>query len=116
MKVIDLLNKIAKGEKLPRKLKGKNHTYTGIEDVEYRLCNYQDEDGDILFSDDYDWCNETLLNEELEIIEEKPRKIEECKNYECFEGVDDYIEHLRSKTNELQKAVNYLLEKENKSI
>lgn len=103
MKIIDLLNKIANGEEPPKKIGYRDRTYhlnvgknNYFDDVHCSFIDFQS------------------LHDEIEIIEEKPKKIEECKNYECFEGIDDYIEHLRSKINELQKAVNYLLEKENK--
>ena len=51
MKVIDLLNKIAKGEEIPKKFKANHHTY---ELIKYPCCgveitNYKDEDGDYLF-------------------------------------------------------------------
>lgn len=52
----------------------------------------------------------TFLNDELEIIEE-PNKIEKCKNYEDFLGIDDYIEHLKNKINELIDEINNLKEK-----
>ena len=83
--VIQLLNKIANGEEVPRKLKGNNHTYTLVENH-----NYEDEDGDILFSDDYFWCNEDFLNKELEIIEED-KEIEEIEIYSDEEDFDEKI-------------------------
>jgi hypothetical protein len=115
MKIIDLLNKIANGEELPRKLKGNNHTYTLVENR-----NYEDEDGDILFSDDYFWCNEDFLNKELEIIEEekeiekglKPYKeyLEECDvvGFNPTEIRDEYIDRLSLIVIELIDEVNKL--------
>ena len=68
MKVIDLLNKIAKGEKVPEKIK---------------------------------------FDDEVEIIEEKPKHIEELDRSKPFSTFD-----VADKVDELTKAVNYLLYKE----
>ena len=71
IKVIDLLNKIANGEEVPKKIKIKNviYEYRG-----YMYCtekaNYQDIE-DYLFGK---W-NFNILNDYVEIIEE-PKKIE----------------------------------------
>ncbi len=108
MKVIDLLNKIAKGEEVPEKIKYNTKIYNWDEDA---YLHYEDE-----YTPEEAFLEgirtDMVLNDEVEIIEEKPKKIEECKSYEDFEGIDDYIEHLRDKINKLIKAVNYLLEKE----
>jgi hypothetical protein len=50
-----------------------------------------------------------FLNDEVEIIEEL-KKIEKCKNYEDFLGIDDYIEHLKNKIDELIDEINNLKE------
>mgnify|MGYP004693758351 CR=1 FL=1 len=50
-----------------------------------------------------------ILNDEVEIIEE-PKQIEKCKNYEDFLEIDDYIEHLKNKINELIDEINNLKE------
>lgn len=50
------------------------------------------------------------LDKEVEIIEE-PKKIEKCKNYEDFLEIDDYIEHLKNKIDELIDEINNLKEK-----
>lgn len=108
MKVIDILNKLAKGEELPRKLKGNNHTYTLVEN-----CNYEDEDGDILFSDDYFWCNEDFLNEELKIIEED-KKIEKLDLRGYYDkDIQDNNEWLTSEEI-LALKINELIDKVNK--
>lgn len=108
MKVIDLLNKIANGEELPRKLKGNNHTYTGIEDLNYQLCNYQDEDGDILFSDDYEWCSQRILNKELEIIEEE-KDIEEILDIELLGQCDNWLQHQETEEKSCLELNPYIL-------
>lgn len=42
---------------------------------------------------------------------EETKKIEKCKNYEDFLEIDDYIEHLKNKINELIDEINNLKEK-----
>lgn len=42
---------------------------------------------------------------------EEPKKIEKCKNYEDFLEIDDYIEHLKNKIDELIDEINNLKEK-----
>lgn len=116
MKVIDLLNKIANNEEVPREIK-----FNG------ELCSFDKEDKDY-YCEEYGnivWylvdtrnnMNE-VLDTELEIIEEKPKKIEEIYHC-CMESenpeiqiIVDNINFMSDKINELQKAVNYLLEKE----
>lgn len=51
-----------------------------------------------------------VLNYYVEIIEE-PKKIEKCKNYEDFLGIDDYMEYLKNKIDELINEINNLKEK-----
>lgn len=54
--------------------------------------------------------NGNSLDKEVEMIEE-PKKIEKCKNYEDFLEIDDYIEHLKNKIDELIDEINNLKEK-----
>lgn len=54
--------------------------------------------------------NGNCLDKEVEMIEE-PKKIEKCKNYEDFLEIDDYIEHLKNKIDELIDEINNLKEK-----
>ena len=111
MKVIDLLNSIANGEEVPKKIK-----YNGIEykrcqnQNSNKLCYYQRVKSPLMFLI-ADLKFSTDLNKEIEIIEED-KKIEYCKGYECFDGIDDYIEHLRDKIDDLIDEVNILKEKE----
>lgn len=106
IKIIDLLNKIANGEEVPKKIKFMNSIW------EY-CKNGSTQD----YINDYDKylmelipINKVGLNDEVEIIEE-PKKIEKCKNYEDFLGIDDYIEHLKNKIDELIDEINNLKEK-----
>ena len=55
-----------------------------------------------------------FIHTTVEIIEED-KKIEKCKNYENFLGIDDYIEHLKKKIDEIIDEINNL-KKENNYI
>ena len=111
MKVIDLLNKIANNEEIPIKIK--------IGGYEFRQSNGQF------------WCDKLesyminsctsiyRLNDEIEIIEEKPKKIEELEEVreitqDCFDNwtCAKRINQLNENQKKIIKAVNYLLEKE----
>ncbi len=94
MKIIDLLNKIANNENVPKKIKINNIIY------EYRGDDYLFEDTNNdnheywLFSNGYtdkiEWLD-SFLNIEVEIIEEE-KKIEEIKhkiNHEEFFNLSD---------------------------
>lgn len=47
---------------------------------------------------------ETQQKEFIKYLEES-KKIEKCKNYEDFLGIDDYIEHLKNKIDELNEIL-----------
>lgn len=107
IRVIDLLNKIANGEEAPKTIKFENYIYKWRNMQKDYFCekiNHSLESiiGEYMFSN---------LNLEIEIIEE-PKEIEKPKNYEDFESVDDYIEHLRDKIIELIDVVNELKKEE----
>ena len=115
MKVIDLLNKIANGEEVPKKIKFENEVY--VLDHE-GLDFYALEEGYGLLLEKINDTN--LLNVEVEIIEEKPKHIEEInKSYpifnfdeKSFEAMKDMLQDVYSKQVKIIKAVNYLLDKE----
>lgn len=65
MKVIDLLNKIANGEEVPKKIKFEDEVF------EFENGMYMSETNDYL----EDYTDYTMLNNEVEIIEEN-KKIE----------------------------------------
>ena len=114
IKMIDLLNKIANDEEVPKKIKIKNviYEYRG-----YMYCtekaNYQDIE-DYLFGK---W-NFNILNDYAEIIEE-PKKIEKiarCDSIKMTHYGELYKpteneEILRIKINELIDEINNLKEK-----
>lgn len=105
MKAIDLLNKIAKGEEVPKKIKILNKIWEYDKDC-------------IDFLNDDDWlfykANTRILNVEVEIIEEE-KDIEELSNYAgCNKttglacGWSFPEEVLKNKINELVREVNKL--------
>ena len=109
MKVIDLLNKIANGEEVKFKILSVNAIYRY--DKDYQLyCETSDEICE--WGIDYRW-----LNEEVEIIEKIPEKIDQNdrewhylhNTKKTTEEVADNLEHLRQKINEI---IDYLEEKE----
>lgn len=119
MKVIDLLNKIANGEALPKKFKDNYHTYTKIEQAQTLEddsividINYQDELGGYLFGDNY--ALSTILNDEVEIIEEE-QDIEEIP-YHYNLGYIDCGNLKREVVEELSKNFNYFADKINELI
>ena len=105
IKIIDLLNIIAEDKELPEKFMYKGHLYyrQKTKGICYRCDELNEIFEECLVLED--------LNDTIEIIEE-PKKIEKCKNYEDFLEIDDYIEHLKNKINELIDEINNL--KENK--
>ena len=86
MKIIDLLNKIANGEELPKKIKWRNEIYNLYEAESF--INYKPEsDGNWLL-------NQFLLklNDEVEIIEE-PKKIEKIDILEIGKNIKDNVKN-----------------------
>lgn len=134
MKVIDLLNKIANGEEVPKKIKYKGRIlYYDSEDSETNnynaTFNYYDKDGEnALFEG---WIGQ-YLNDEVEIIKEELEIIEEDKpieellieqdcpssNYyirnefgtKC--GLTKHSKMIAEKVNEIIDVVNELKERE----
>ena len=120
MKLIDLLNLVYE-KKAPKKILYKYCKY----EFDEVARDYLNKDGLYLFA--YLFDNESqALYLEVEILEDKPKKIEKIKMNgdefysEYIDGwieknkYDAYCEYLSNKTNELIDQVNYLLEKENK--
>lgn len=96
---------LVKDGKVPKKI-----IYNNIE-LEYSEENedYFEYYGQGLFKFKFSNCL-NFLNDEVEIIEET-KKIEKCKNYEDFLEIDDYIEHLKNKIDELIDEIKNLKEK-----
>lgn len=116
MKIIDLLNKIAKGEEVPKKIKYDNYEWVYIDD-EYMSHKLQE----TLFADyiEGNYCVIECLNDEVEVIEEK--EIEKLEDY--FRGeiwtndigqkrLDNNFDTFASKINELIDVINDMRDKE----
>lgn len=121
IKIIDLLKLVYK-KKAPKKILYKY--------CEYEFCSaindYKNKDSLELFS--YLFANEELsLFLEVEIIEEKPKKVNEEHYFYSYSEYNEIkhevdkvlyivrgLNRLEDKTKDLAKAVNYLLEKSDK--
>ena len=123
MKIIDLLNKIAKGEEVPKKIKvdGKIYEYQG-DDYGHK----QDDNGIIinwLFTDNeiekYDYISE-FLNDEVEIIEEDKgiEKIDVIPYEKCIHDVTHKEKEILLEIRDIQMKVNKIIDclMENKDV
>ena len=111
MKLIDLLNKIANGEEVPKKIEYNGDIYIHVDNY----CYFCEETNEILSQNIY--AEFSRLNDEVEIIKD---------NYENFEiDKNGYIHtkggiwkgrkldiELVNKINELEKEINELKNKE----
>lgn len=107
IRVIDLLNKIANGEEVPKKFKYRNYNFI------YLDGDYSNLDTHEYFSECYLFIDN--LTDEIELIEED-KEIEEIKSHYVL-GLDESLERViewqkennkiyEDKINELIKAVN----------
>jgi hypothetical protein len=108
--VYELLGLI-KDNKAPKKIRMGEYEYEYCERLD-GFCNYKEIKSNEYFNND--WFIENILNDEVEIIEDKPKHIEELANVWGKEGnlSFDAGVNLMDKINELSKAVNYLLDKD----
>ena len=100
MKIIDLLNKIANGEEVPKKIKYKNDIYK-YEAYDYFGINKG------YFFDRYNVSE--MLNDTVEILEEEkklPEKIEEEEIIEVSMGIGEQI-----CANKINEIIDYLKSK-----
>ena len=108
MKIMDLFNKIANGEEIPKKIKYGNMIFEYNE----KNANYVMIDDDTQYF--LDWVALTIdgLNDEVEIIEEKkiPEKLnldnDELRGKETPRAIDYLIE------DKINKLIDYLESKE----
>lgn len=105
IKVIDLLNKIANGEEVPKKIKIWGYTFLRYEDKTSGIYYYATEDENDELMEILDGTNE--LNDELEIIEED-KEIEKLDTKKTTDFGAEYVRGNRNKINELVDAVNEL--------
>ena len=112
MRIIDLLNKIANGEELPKKIKYDGYEWIFCKELNDYKKEY-DEYTDWLF-EEYNLIN--CLNDEIEIIEED-KPIKKLKLYTNYEILEDNIRTTREicfKINEIIDRLNNLEKKEGK--
>lgn len=118
MKIIDLLNKIANGEKVPERIMYKYKIYKYDEDFqEYYVSNNEELFGTLFHKyTTLQFINDEVeINEEVEILDEEDKieKLDQTLNRTDIN--DDYYRYImenRFKINELIDEVNKL--KENK--
>ena len=98
MKIIDLLNKIANGEEVPKKIKIKDEIWI------YDEIDYIASDNRGYLFEVHTRTNCQDLNEEVEILEEEmPEKIEEIEvsmsigEKICANKINEIIDYLKSK-------------------
>ena len=119
MKIIDLLNKIANGEEVPKKILLNENVF------EYQGDDYLYKDEDKkehwLFSagytDRYMWL-ENFLKAEVEIFED-PKKIEKLETYKEKKGEDYFANILKLSPNsefEIDEALSTTIDKLNELI
>ena len=107
IKIIDLLNKKANNEKMPKKFKYKNYIFE-LDDVnEYTI----DKEKQVAFTELIQF-NLNNLNDEVEILEDNTEEIEELKetNYILSFVEEEFF----NKINELVKAVKEIRKDLNK--
>lgn len=118
MKIIDLLNKIANGEEVPKKIKFGNNIYEYEEGIDYKIGNGLDKE----FLIDKICISKEDLNDEVEILDE-PKEINKIRiNYNSI-NIDKAFEtgtttFFRAKDIEifqcLSSKINEIIDKINK--
>ena len=114
IKIIELLNKIANGEEIPRHIKYEYYQYDWSNNSRDYIC--EDADGESLhmFDDGYICILCNNLNDEIEILEDNTEEIEELLTIEDYECDKTDIRLNRDKINELVKAVKEIRKDLNK--
>ena len=120
MKIIELLNKIANGEEVPKKINFCRRNFEYKKDIYDYLCideNFDKTEDYCLGVSICKWIFPSMLNDEVEILEEKkkiPEKLPEWATsredkeytndeYHCLvvaRKVDEIIDYLKSKGDE----------------
>lgn len=108
IKVIELLNKIANGEDLPKRIKIQDYVFELSKDYEHY---YYNEDVEITHLINHNFSN---LNDEVEILEDNIEEIEEIPQYRIDNCTDYNYCYLAEKYNKLAKAVNQIRKDLNK--
>jgi hypothetical protein len=110
MTIIQLLNKIANGEEIPKKIKWNNKIYISKGNAIENFVDY--------ISDDDDYCFEhyigySSLNDEVEIIEED-KKIKKITMRAGLVGdIDNKLENLDINIMAVEDKINEIIDKLN---
>ena len=104
--IYELLGLIKEG-KAPNKIKYQYFYWSWTGD-DYKTVK-DDRECFLITGQEYVWVTE-FLNDEVEIIKEK--EMDKCKSYDKFEGIDDYIEHLKDQIDNLIDVINDMRDKE----
>lgn len=112
IRVIDLLNKIANGEEVPKKIKYDAKEMEYDHNKQDYLGYYSNGNGEWLFQYLFDRCRNTehFINDEVKVIEE-PKKMEKYYNFLDTSSKD--MKSLRSRVNELTDSINEIIDKIN---
>ena len=106
MKTIDLLNKIANGEEVPKKIKYLNYEYEFNEEEK----EYQRLQNEIIYGLGEDRRLDIILDEEVKIIEEpQEHKIPEKINYKYKNMYGNISQHKQSEIDIIDK-INEILD------
>ena len=108
MTINNLITNISNALEVPSKIKYNNEIFEYNNDYQ----DYESDEAQDKFLFEYLFSNfrmRTFMYTTVEIIEED-KKIKYCKGYEEFLSVDEYIEHLRKKIDELIDEINKLKE------
>lgn len=105
IKIIDLLVKIANGEEVPKKIKFCRRLFVWV-DNDYICCEINNELGDCNGLSIHKWIYSSLLNDEVEIIEED-KKIEKLI-YSDYTSYADDVKEAFEKINEIIDTINEL--------
>ena len=100
MKIIDLLNKIANGEEVPKKIRYKNKIFEHWDNG--NIQDYWHKGNKSLFDDFIDCSRYTDLNDEIVILDEEDEFID--------------IEEIEYKPRKVQNAINGLIKNQKKII
>lgn len=123
IKVIELLNKIAKGEEIPRHIKYEYYQYDWSDNSRDYICEKADGESLHMFNDGYICILCNTLNDEVEILEDNTEEIEELEYEESKMYCDTQLiestktakqEDIIDKINQLVKAVNEIRKDLNK--
>ena len=101
IRIIELLNKIANGEEVPKKIK-REYGLVYTLNFGHETPTYYDDNDRTL----WDGYNFNILNEEVEILEDNTEEIEELKPVEDGLAYRYEWSEVPKKINELVKAVN----------